>query len=86
MPNSIDTTITQHDVLNAKIARQSPATAAQAILNRLQNSCPYGTTFIDGIPHEQKGVVEAQLKKAFELWANTWIAPLCREIIAKQSR
>ena len=81
--NAIDTDITPHDEHAAKFERKSAATLAVEILEHLQNGAPYGTTFIQEIPLEQRQTVEVELKHAFEVWANSWIAPKCRQIIAK---
>lgn len=79
--NRISTEVTEADREYGK--GKSAAQLAQAILDDLPLSQPYGTTFIDSIPYERRKAAEAELKKAFELWANSWIAPRCRAIVAK---
>lgn len=81
--NRIEKTITSDDVLANLGEKKSPKTIASDILSSLETACPYGLTFVDGIPEKNKAKVEAELKKRFELWANSWIAPKCRRIIAK---
>ncbi len=81
--NNIQSNPTDQDELNAKVARKSPAAYAREILNILRVACPFGTTFIEEIPYELRRTVEQKLQYVFELWANTYISPLCREIISK---
>lgn len=81
--NAINCTVTVTDRVEAGRMRKSPAAYAQEILEHLKLGAPYATTFIHEIPTEVQASVEASLKKSFELWANSWIAPKCREIIAK---
>ncbi len=81
--NKIDTKVTDEDSFRAKNRRKSDATRAEEILQTLKQSCPFGTTFIQDIPTDKRQSVEAELQKHFENWANSWIAPICREIIAR---
>lgn len=62
---------------------KSPATLAEEILRVLESSEPFSTVFVEGIPQEQRARVQATLKRNFELWANSWIAPNLRAIITK---
>lgn len=84
--NTIDATITTVDRQDAKRKRKSAATYAEEILEHLRTAQPHGVTFVHEISTVDKRIIEAQLKAAFEQWANSWIAPLCREIIAKEIR
>lgn len=81
--NSINSTPEPYDRQLGK--GKSAATLAEEILQHLKQAVPYGTTFIHEIPMGVSKEVEAQLQQAFERWANSWIAPLCRAIIAKQT-
>lgn len=81
MSNNIDTEITDSDTFNGR--GKSAQTLAREILSHLKNACPYGTTFMHDIPNDKRSAVEAELKARFENWANSWIAPRCREILTK---
>lgn len=70
--NAIKTKVTKQDCRRG----QGTAALARDILESLVNGCPYD---VSGFTDEQI----AQLKYHFELWANSWIAPRCRSIIAK---
>lgn len=83
MPNNICILVTEEDSPPLH-RRKSSADLAAEILERLVNAVPFDTSFIEGIPHKNREQVEAVLKENFELWADTWITPLCRQIIAKQ--
>lgn len=82
--NKIETEITLVDIHAAKFYRNSPQKLAAEILEHLQNFPSYWTTFLYEIPMDARRRVELELQKKFELWANSWIAPKCREIIAKK--
>lgn len=84
--NNIDSKVTASDRANAKIRRKSASAYAEDILKSLRDACPFSTTFLHGIPVDSRLVVQAELQKQFEIWANTWIAPICRQIIAKQKQ
>jgi hypothetical protein len=81
--NNINTEITDDDVRCAK--NKSAATIARQVLGLLETSCPYSTIFTV-IPIEIRKEVEEEMKKKFELWANSWIAPAMRQIISKETR
>lgn len=83
--NTIETELRDEDRFAAKFERKSSATRALEILEHLKNAAPFHTTFIDGISQHEKAKVEVQLKRDFETWANSWIAPICRQIIAKNA-
>jgi len=78
-PNNIQTAITDQDRGN----RDSAATLARKCLEYLEWACPYSTTFSNSVPPRARKEVEEEFKREFELWANTWIAPTLRRIIAK---
>lgn len=83
--NTIESDTTESDRVNARNRRKSSSTYALEILEALRHAAPYSTTFIEGITYDQRRAVEEELKRSFEQWANTWIAPLCREIISKNT-
>lgn len=79
--NQINKTIEPYDREIGK--GKSPATLAAELLRELENGEPYSTVFVEGIPQEQRARVQAALKRKFEIWANSWIAPHLRAIITK---
>lgn len=82
--NKIETEITPADIHAAKFYRNSPQKLAAEILEHLQNGCPFSTAVLHDIPAEARSRVELELQKKFEVWASSWLAPKCREIIAKK--
>lgn len=80
-PNKIHTQITAADRNSGKGI--SVAALAEECLEHLEWGCPYHTTFTNSIPLECRDAAEQELRKAYELWANTWLAPKLRRIIAK---
>lgn len=79
--NKINTEISAGDRSSAM--GRTPESIAAEILEDLKLALPFSTTFIEEIPMEKRAEVEAKLKYMFTLWANSWIAPKCRQIIAK---
>jgi len=79
--NEIETAVTHSDEIDAR--RVSAADIAKECLDRLKDAGPYCCTFIESIPVHSKLDAEADLKLAFECWANTWVAPYLRRIISK---
>lgn len=79
--NKIDTSIGDDD--RKRSDRKSSANLAKEALDNLRHAVPFSLTFIEGVRVEDRQHIEAQLKEKFELWANTWIAPDLRSIIAK---
>lgn len=84
--NAIETEITAMDRWDAIRKRKSPAAYAKQILMVLQSGVPYSTTFVESIPYDKRPKAEKELKRKFELWANSWLAPICREILAKSGK
>jgi hypothetical protein len=82
--NNIYDQISESDRIDARRQRRNQATIARSILDNLANASIHSCTFADFIPINKREQAEAYFKNRFELWANTWVAPLCREIIAKQ--
>lgn len=82
--NNIRTSIEPQDIANSK--GKSARTLAEDCLQSLLSAAPYGTALIKSIPVEASAAAEKELRAAFELWANTWIAPRLRAIIAKDFR
>lgn len=62
---------------------KSAASLAQEIHKTLVSACPFGTTFIQEIPLEHRKVVEDQLRRNFEVWANSWVVPHLAAIVQK---
>lgn len=83
MSNRIDTEISVSDHLRAK--QRGAANLALETLEDLKTACPYSTTFLHCIPPELRKEVEQEMKQAFECWANSWVAPNLRAIIAKST-
>ena len=83
MANNINIEITEQDKFHG--TGKSVTALAKAALESLTNKCN-SVTFIHEIPSKHKAAVEATLKREYEIWANTWIAPKLRQIIAKQKR
>lgn len=81
--NRIEKTVTEDDRLDNKIDRMSAKSLAEEILEKLESGAPYSTTFVEAIPQAHKEEAEEELKRRFEHWANSWVAPLARRIIAK---
>ncbi len=83
-PNKIDRTISPED-LN-QFERKSALTLAEEMMHHLEYACPYNCTFNESIPFEKRKAAEAILKADFERWANSWLAPKLRQIIAKENQ
>lgn len=83
--NKIITELSDND-MRAVGNGKSVATLAEEMLESLRAAVPYGVTFVECIPQEMRPVVEARLKKNFELWANSWIAPKLLAIVDKSKR
>lgn len=81
--NRIETELTEEDRRVLSFERKSSSSLAEDILDSLRMAAPYHVTFIDGVPAGKKQEVEEELRRRFEIWANTWIAPKCRQIIGK---
>lgn len=64
---------------------QSPRTIAFDALCKLKYATPYSTTFLESVnlTTAQRAALEAELKAKFEQWAEMWVAPQLRAIIAK---
>jgi len=65
---------------------KSAATLAKNVLENLELGVPYELHFVKHIPDDHKDEIQAELQKRFENWANSWIAPNCRAIIAKTKK
>lgn len=67
---------------------RSPRNIAMEALHHLRHAVPYSTDDLESLkplypmPEERKAI-EAELKAKFEQWAETWIAPKLRAIMAK---
>lgn len=77
--NKIEEKIREEDMLDVSRERKSSSLA------HLKNACPFSTTFIHSIPIAKQKEIETELKQAFELWANSYIAPICRKLVYKGS-
>ena len=77
-PNNIDWIVTTAD----KTRKKPAAEYGRQILQLLAEAVPYSTMFIESIPLAARHFAEIELKAKFEQWANSWIAPICREMIA----
>lgn len=84
MSNNINNAISEDDERYGR--GKSAANMAREMMESLRLACPFGVTFIQGVPMDKKDEAEAELKHHFELWANSWIAPKLRAIIAKERK
>lgn len=82
MSNRIEKDLTRDDLITIGNGK-SAATLAAECLEHLERGCPYSATFLTSIPFQSRAAAEAELKEAFELWANSWIAPKLLAIMAK---
>lgn len=67
--------------------REGIKTIASDLLYSAKNGEPYDLTFYydkeEPLTKTQKERLQAELKKSFELWSNTWIIPRIEAILAK---
>jgi hypothetical protein len=70
--------------------RRGIKTIASRLLDYTNNGVPYDITFYydeeEPLTETQKARLQAELKKRFELWKNTWIIPAIKEILAKYKK
>lgn len=83
---NIDTTPCEADLRNYR--GKSPASLAAECLESLELTAVLDLTFFEGFPltDKEKEKLEIYQRAKFENWANSWIAPKLRAIIAKQNK